>query len=147
MMSLLKKSYQFLQRVLKQIIHKLLKLTVPQVAVLFITVAVLVSMVIVLTIDFLWDGRFNTEMEFAGVVTTFLDGLLIIGLLVALLSELREEVKRHKLSQKELELKNTILKTQQETSLDAILVVDENGKIVSYNQQFTDTYGGSPRSS
>ena len=35
---------------------------------------------------------------------------------------------------------NTILKTQQETSLDAILLVDENGTITSYNQQFIDLW-------
>jgi len=36
----------------------------------------------------------------------------------------------------ELEFRNTILKTQQETSLDAILVIDEAGKIISHNQRF-----------
>jgi diguanylate cyclase (GGDEF)-like protein/PAS domain S-box-containing protein len=38
--------------------------------------------------------------------------------------------------EEEIKLKNTILKTQQETSLDAIVVVNEHGKIISYNQQF-----------
>ena len=38
--------------------------------------------------------------------------------------------------QEEINFKNTILKTQQETSLDAMLVVGENGKIISCNQQF-----------
>jgi diguanylate cyclase (GGDEF)-like protein/PAS domain S-box-containing protein len=36
--------------------------------------------------------------------------------------------------------KNAILKTQQETSLDAILVVDENGQIISRNQHFIDLW-------
>lgn len=39
-------------------------------------------------------------------------------------------------AQEEIKLKNTILKTQQETSLDAILVIDESGNIISYNQRF-----------
>ncbi len=43
-------------------------------------------------------------------------------------------------AKQELEFKNTILQTQQETSLDALLVVDENGKIISYNQQFIDLW-------
>ncbi|NDP47036.1 MAG: PAS domain-containing protein [Sulfuriferula multivorans] len=38
--------------------------------------------------------------------------------------------------EEEIAFKNAILKTQQETSLDAILVVDENGQVLSYNQQF-----------
>lgn len=39
---------------------------------------------------------------------------------------------------------NAILKTQQETSLDAILVVDENGQIRSCNQHFIDLWQLSP---
>jgi len=45
----------------------------------------------------------------------------------------------------EIQFKNTILKTQQETSLDAILVVDEHGKIISYNQKFIDLWHLSPQ--
>jgi PAS domain S-box-containing protein len=36
----------------------------------------------------------------------------------------------------EIEFKNIILQTQQNTTLDAILVIDENRHIISYNQQF-----------
>jgi diguanylate cyclase (GGDEF)-like protein/PAS domain S-box-containing protein len=45
----------------------------------------------------------------------------------------------------EIKFTNTALQTQQETSLDAILQVDESGKIVSYNQQFVDLWGLSPQ--
>ena len=47
------------------------------------------------------------------------------------------------LSKKEAELQftNTILVTQQETSLNGILVVDGQGKIISYNQRFVDMWG------
>jgi PAS domain S-box-containing protein len=37
-----------------------------------------------------------------------------------------------------------ILRTQQELSIDGILVVDENGKILSYNQRFVDMWGIPP---
>jgi diguanylate cyclase (GGDEF)-like protein/PAS domain S-box-containing protein len=40
----------------------------------------------------------------------------------------------------ELERKNSILLTQQESSLDAILLVDEHAKIVSYNRQFVQMW-------
>jgi len=50
----------------------------------------------------------------------------------------RESQRRR--TQEEIEFKNTILQTQQETSLDAILVVDENEQIISYNQQFIDLW-------
>ena len=47
---------------------------------------------------------------------------------------------QRKQAQQELEFKNTVLLTQQETTLDAILVVDENGQIISYNRQFIDLW-------
>ncbi len=43
-----------------------------------------------------------------------------------------------------LEFKNVILVTQQETSLDGILVVDENGEIISFNRRFIDLWGIPP---
>lgn len=55
---------------LKRLVHALLRLSTLQVAGLFLIVAVIVAMMMVLTIDFLWDGRFNAELEFAAVVTS-----------------------------------------------------------------------------
>ncbi len=40
----------------------------------------------------------------------------------------------------ELRFANIILKTQQETSIDGILIVDRNGKIVSFNKRFVDMW-------
>ena len=51
-----------------------------------------------------------------------------------------EDITERKLAQEETKLKNTILQTQQETSQDAILVVDENAQIISYNQHFIDLW-------
>jgi signal transduction histidine kinase len=85
---------RFIQQALHWVIRGLLKLSMPQVVVLFVTVAVLVSMAIVAIIDWSWDGHFSAELQFAGIVTPFLDGLLIVGLLVALLGSLRKEVER-----------------------------------------------------
>ncbi|MGC2456365.1 MAG: EAL domain-containing protein [Gallionellaceae bacterium] len=50
-----------------------------------------------------------------------------------------------KQAEEELEFRNMILQTQQETSLDAILVVDENEQIISYNQQFVELWRLSPQ--
>lgn len=52
---------------------------------------------------------------------------------------------QRKLVQAEINLKNIILETQQETSLDALLIVDENQQITSYNQQFITMWGLSPQ--
>lgn len=40
----------------------------------------------------------------------------------------------------ELELKNAVLSTQQETSMDGILVVDEAARIISYNRRFVEMW-------
>jgi PAS domain S-box-containing protein/diguanylate cyclase (GGDEF)-like protein len=43
--------------------------------------------------------------------------------------------------QRELEFKNVVLATQQETSLDGILVVSEGARVVSCNRQFREIWG------
>jgi len=56
-----------------------------------------------------------------------------------------EVITERKRAEEEIKFRNTILQTQQETSLDAILVVDENQKIISYNRQFVDLWRLSPQ--
>lgn len=51
-----------------------------------------------------------------------------------------EDITEQKRVREEIELSNTILRTEQDVSPDAILVVNENGKIISYNQQFIDLW-------
>ena len=51
-----------------------------------------------------------------------------------------QDITRLKQAQQEILFKNIILQTQQETTLDAILTVDENGRIISHNQQFVDMW-------
>ncbi len=55
------------------------------------------------------------------------------------------DITEAKRTAEEFQFKNTILQTQQETSLDAILVVGANGQIISYNQQFIDLWRLSPQ--
>ena len=52
-------------------------------------------------------------------------------------------LQERKRAEEKLEFKNIMLVTQQETSLDGILVVDENGEIISFNRRFVDI-GGVP---
>jgi PAS domain S-box-containing protein len=51
------------------------------------------------------------------------------------------DITERKLAEEEINFKNVILSTQQETSLDGILVVDENGKILFFNQHFIELWG------
>jgi diguanylate cyclase (GGDEF)-like protein/PAS domain S-box-containing protein len=55
------------------------------------------------------------------------------------------DITERKKAEEEINFKNTMLQTQQETSLDAIIVVDEDGEINSYNQQFIDMWRVSPQ--
>ena len=54
------------------------------------------------------------------------------------------DISERKRVQQELEFRNTILLTQQETSLAGILVADGAGGIISFNQRFVDIWGIPP---
>lgn len=85
-----------MKQLLKQAVRGLLKVNAFRFALVFLVVAVVISVMIVMTIDLLWDGRFNAELEFAGIVTPFLDGLFLIVFISAMLNEIREEMRRRK---------------------------------------------------
>ncbi|WP_019938941.1 EAL domain-containing protein [Bordetella sp. FB-8] len=53
---------------------------------------------------------------------------------------LQKELTERREIEKEVRLKNTILQTEQETALDAILVVGENGEILTRNRKFHDLW-------
>ncbi|MBN1576241.1 MAG: PAS domain S-box protein [Chitinispirillaceae bacterium] len=66
------------------------------------------------------ENRFTTE------IVHYFEGLgAAIGIALS---------RKH--AEEKLRFRNLILSTQQETSIDGILIVDENGKIISYNRRF-----------
>jgi len=55
-------------------------------------------------------------------------------------AELMLEIEKHKKTEEELRFKNAILATQQENSLDGILIVDKAQKIIGFNRRFTEMW-------
>lgn len=51
-----------------------------------------------------------------------------------------QDITQDKQAREEIDYQNSMLKTQQEASLDAILVVGANREIISYNHQFIDLW-------
>ena len=51
------------------------------------------------------------------------------------------DITERKKAEEEIRISNVILKTQQETSPDGILIVDKYGKILSFNRRFTEIWG------
>jgi PAS domain S-box-containing protein len=53
---------------------------------------------------------------------------------------LSRDITDRKRTEVELRFKNTLLTTEQEASIDGILIVDELGKIISYNRRFVEIW-------
>jgi len=64
---------------------------------------------------------------------------------IASLEELLKVLEQVSLEQAHsLEFRNILLVTQQEASIDGILIVDENGVVISHNRRFADMWGLDP---
>lgn len=107
-------------QVLHRMVRGLLALNTPQVVALFVALAVMVSTLLVWAIDLIWDGRINAELQFAGVVVPFFDGLLVVGLLVAVLGELRSEVERRRVAEARTSNLNAVLEARVRQSTEQL---------------------------
>jgi PAS domain S-box-containing protein len=56
-------------------------------------------------------------------------------------ASLKAEIAERKRAEEGLQFRNVLLSTQQEASIDGILVVDENDRILSYNRRFVEMWG------
>ncbi|UCF91807.1 MAG: PAS domain S-box protein [Desulfobacterales bacterium] len=80
---------------------------------------------------------------FAGggvLLALFLGTLILRSKVREKTREIAKELAERRQAEDLIQFQNTILATQQETSLDAILVVDDTGKVISFNQRFVDMW-------
>ena len=59
----------------------------------------------------------------------------------AVLTGIAQDITERKKAEEELKFRNLLLTTQQETSIDGILSIDKDWKIISYNKRFLDMWG------
>ncbi len=85
---------------------------------------------------------YSTEKRYIRKDGTILRGLISVTAIRDQDGALRyfaaqiEDITDRKKAEEELRFRNLIFSTEQETSLDAIIIVDENGGILNYNQKF-----------
>lgn len=79
------------RRVSDRVSTWLLTLTNPKLAMLIVSIAVVLSLLTVLVLDIVWDGRIHPEHQLAAIVTPLPVGLAIVVLFLLLLERLRNE--------------------------------------------------------
>lgn len=107
---MLKKLSNTLKQALELTVRRLLKINSKQFVLFFLFAAMAFSAIIVVAIDLLWDRKFNSELQFAGIVTPFLVGLLLIVLITAMLNALRKEMSRRESTERILKEAQRIAK-------------------------------------
>jgi PAS domain S-box-containing protein/putative nucleotidyltransferase with HDIG domain len=80
--------------------------------------------------------RSGRWMLLESIAKNALDDPSIAGIVVN-----ARDVTTRREAERDLVFKNSVLSTQQETSPDGILLVDENAKILSFNRKFVDIFG------
>jgi PAS domain S-box-containing protein len=85
--------------------------------------------------EMIWAGRNGQQFDVSVSASPIMDerGNTLVGIVYV-----GHDITERRRVQNELEFRNLILSTQQETSLDAILVVNEVATIISYNQRFLE---------
>ena len=83
---------------------------------------------------------FHTSGDIRTVLWNSANILSADGVIIATIAQ-GQDITDRKQAEQDLEFRNLILTTQLETAIDGLLIVDEQGKIILYNQRFCQMWG------
>ena len=83
------------------------------------------------------------EFQFVDMKGIIKDAWVMVSMMPGTMQTMAalSDVTERNIAVRELEFQNALLSNQQEVSVDGIIVVDENGKILSFNKRFADIWG------
>lgn len=105
---------------------------------------ILIIVLLVNWINAVISGNVDSNVVLLSAVSAMISLLVVFVVITYVSREIGNAIdlaeRERKKAEENLTLSNILLSTQQEVSIDGIIVVDESGKIISYNKRFIEIW-------